>query len=159
MVPGYSARGALRDAVAKGFADRLKSPIARGHLFAELERQGNGKLGRGFAAGVFIGLWADKAVDCDRCSDGIDAKPFVDPVKLGCRHTAIGDALEQTAAVAALDDPLIDKLTETDALPVHLVPDQIGVLGLQLVTALALVWVRPLTHPCLRQFSLCNCMM
>ena len=36
MVPGYSARGALRDAVAKGFADRLKSPIARGHLFAEL---------------------------------------------------------------------------------------------------------------------------
>lgn len=40
MVPGYSARGALRDAVAKGFADRLKSPIARGHLFAELERQG-----------------------------------------------------------------------------------------------------------------------
>lgn len=34
------------------------------------------------------------------------------------------------------------------------VPEQICVLSLQLMTALTLVWIRPLTHSCLRHFSL-----
>jgi len=39
------------------------------------------------------------------------------------------------------------------------VPEQICVLSLQLMTALTLVWIRPLTHSCLRHFSLYTCMM
>ncbi|MEL6831172.1 MAG: hypothetical protein AAFO63_13660 [Pseudomonadota bacterium] len=132
MILGNCRSRAFGKSLAKPLLQRFEFAITSRHNFEELNGKGSRNMGRGFAAGVFIGFRAIKAAHRYFRAYGVDFQPLPQLDDFVELQLAFLDALIEPMAVAALHDPFTHEASDAHTLLFHLKLYENGVFTVHL---------------------------